>query len=82
MTNALWFVLALATLFVAEAIYWFIRYFGERRQADLRRRLREVGGDIESGGLMLRRQVVVFLHDRRGLALEAVSIAQDHLPAT
>lgn len=55
MSNVLLLTLILATLFVAEAVYWFIRYFGERKQADLRRRLREVGGEIQTGGgLMLK----------------------------
>ena len=54
MSKFLLLTLILSTLFVAEAIYWVIRYFGERRQSDLRRRLRQVGAQVEGGGLMLR----------------------------
>jgi tight adherence protein B len=46
--------LIVASFAAAEAIYYLISYFGERRQADLRRRLRQVGVQSESAGALLR----------------------------
>jgi len=53
-SGILWLMLAVATLAVGEAIYYSVSYFGARKQADLRRRLRQVGIQAEGGGLLLR----------------------------
>ena len=42
------------TFFLVEAAYWSARYLGERKQADLRRRLRQVGSQTEGSALLLR----------------------------
>lgn len=42
------------TFVLVEAAYWTARYLGERKQADLRRRLREVGSATEGSALLLR----------------------------
>ena len=54
MTPALVLFGLILTFFLVEAAYWMARYMSERKQADLRRRLRAVGSQAEGGALLLR----------------------------
>lgn len=46
--------LIIASLFVAQSVYWVIRYSGERKQLELRRRLQEVGETSREENRLLR----------------------------
>jgi len=55
MTGLLFLVLLLATVTAAEAVYYFVRYLGERPAEELRRRLQTVGTP-NAGPQILRRR--------------------------
>jgi tight adherence protein B len=55
MSNAVLIVLGIAVLLAAEGIYYFTVYRGQRRRAELLRRLRSVTSDREQGLLRTRR---------------------------
>jgi tight adherence protein B len=50
------FAQIVATLFFVQAVYWMVRYIGDRRQAELRRRLKHAGEAVDKEENRLLRQ--------------------------